>query len=229
MALHRQAGPSCSTARKPRAHVLPHCTTGACGWCWIRSYCSMHAFSLLFPFLHVLKNTHQKPLEKLWNGTGRDLLGHWTQPPAMPSNPPVPVRTLAPWWISFITQIWMKILLFLSRAPPCSLSYLGAASCKQLQNHFSAQLQNPSCDACKNLDNVLATCVLRLLSIMFINIVSFLLILSRQPVPSVASCDMCRLSSSQQQLTFSSVLVQHLAQPVLIHYRVPQGSNDTEN
>jgi len=81
----------------------------------------------------------------------------------------------------------------------------------------------------KILDNVLATCVLRLLSIMFINIVSFLLIPSRQPVPSVASCDMCRLSSSQQQQTTSSVLVQHLAQPVLIHYGVPQGHNDTEN
>lgn len=156
------------------------------------------AFSLLLPFLHILKNSHQKPLEKLRNGTRRDLLGHWTQPPTIPSNPPIPVRILS-------DSTLMNILYYpnwnenftLSRASPRSLSHLGAASCKQLQNRFSAQLQNPSCDACKNLDNVLPTCVLRLLSIMFINIVSFLLILSRQPVPSVASCDMCRLSSSQ--------------------------------
>lgn len=39
----------------------------------------------------------------------------------------------------------MKILLCLEHFH----SHVRTASCKQLQNHFSALLQNPSCDACK--------------------------------------------------------------------------------
>lgn len=36
--LPRQAGHWWSMGRKPRARVLPHCITRACGWCWISSY-----------------------------------------------------------------------------------------------------------------------------------------------------------------------------------------------
>lgn len=122
----------------------------------------------------------------------------------------------------------MKILLYLKHLHAFShiWEHLPASSYK---TNSLLSSKTPLVMPAENLDNVLATHVLRLLSIMFINIVSFPLILSCQLVPSVASCDMCRLSSSQQQLTFSSVLVQHLAEPVLIHYRVPQGHNDTEN
>lgn len=195
MTLHTPTGPRCSTARKPRACALPHCTTqpaddageGATApWCLLSPAPS---FSKVHP-----KYAHWKPLEKLWNWTWRDHSGHWFQSPPIHGNPLNSIKSSTPKNIRifFITKIWMKILLCLQHfhALPHVWEQLPASSCKTTSLLSS---KTPPVMPAKNLDNVLATCVLRLLSIMFINIVLFLLLLSRQPVPSVASCDMCRL------------------------------------
>lgn len=213
-------GPRCSAARKPRACALPHRTTRPAGdagegatapWCFLSPAPS---FSKVHP-----KNAHWKPLEKLWNRTGRDHLGRWLQSPAIRGNPLNPIKssTLKNIGIFFITKIRMKILLCLKHfyALPHVWEQLPASSCKTTSLLSS---KTPPVMPAKNLDNVLATCVLRLLSIMFINIVLFLLLLSRQSAPSVASCDMCRLwALHSSNWLFSSVLVQHLAQLMLIH------------
>lgn len=179
-------------------------------WGTITQWCFLST-AHIFP--HSQKHTHQKSIEILQNQTRKDPLVAWTQPPAFPSNPLIQIRTLS---ISTLINILyysnLNEISALSWAPPFSLSYLGPSSCKQLQNLFSAQLSSktPPATPGKNLGNVLATHALRLLSIMFINIVSSLLIPSRQPVPSAASCDLCRLSSSQQQLcAFSCACTQH--------------------
>lgn len=111
----------------------------------------------------------------------------------------------------------------LSRA--CPLSYLGAASCKQLQNHFSAQLQNPSCDACKKPWQCLGySCT----ETAVYHVYKYCLIPSHTISSACTIC--CLLWHVQAELfttatEFSSVLVRHLAQLVFI----PQGHNNTEN
>lgn len=78
-----------------------------------------------------------------WDTPKLDLLASWTQPPVIPSNPLIQIRTLSS---STLTNTLyysnLNEISALSWAPPRYLSYLGPSSCKQLQNHFSAQLSS---------------------------------------------------------------------------------------